>query len=129
MILFYSAKLLSLIIANCMYIVHTTVTTNSNTFQSLQQTAAAVKLHNTQISDNKDVQCYQQMLKSPGFFSFTYSSFSLMDTVSQSLAIIQLLIIHCESKKTCHQTFVYIFTKYRPILRILSLTYSVVNLQ
>ena len=32
-------------------------------------------------------------------------------------------------KKTCHQTFVYIFTKYQPILKILSLSYSVVNLQ
>ena len=39
------------------------------------------------------------------------------------------LILHRESKKTCHQTFVYIFTKYPPILKILSLTYFVVNLQ
>ena len=40
-----------------------------------------------------------------------------------------LMLLHRESKKTCHQTFVYIFTKYQPILKILSLSYSVVNLQ
>jgi len=39
------------------------------------------------------------------------------------------LSLHRESKQTCHQTFVYIFTKYWLILKILSLTYSVVNLQ
>jgi len=37
--------------------------------------------------------------------------------------------LHRESKKTCHQTFVYIFTKYWPISKILSLAHSVVNLQ
>ena len=38
-------------------------------------------------------------------------------------------LLHCESKKTCHQTFVYIFIKYWPILKILSLAHSLANLQ
>ena len=37
--------------------------------------------------------------------------------------------VHRESKKTCHHTFVHIFAKYWPILKILSLAHSVENLQ
>jgi len=50
-------------------------------------------------------------------------------TALQRAVKIILDIYTVSQKKTCHQTFVYIFTKYRPILKILSLTYSAVNLQ
>jgi len=43
--------------------------------------------------------------------------------------IIIIVIIHCESKKTCHYTFVCNFAKCWPIFKIFTLTDSVVNLQ
>jgi len=43
--------------------------------------------------------------------------------------VMQIRYLYTVSQKTCHQTFVYIFTKYWPILKIPSLAHSVVNVQ
>jgi len=50
-------------------------------------------------------------------------------TLNTDVGCNTVIIYTVSQKKTCHQTYVYIFTKYRPILKILSLSYSVVNLQ
>jgi len=55
-------------------------------------------------------------------FPFSHTEFFVINFVHE---------IRCTPwvKKTCHHTFVHIFAKYWPILKILSLAYSVENLQ
>ena len=73
---------------------------------------------------------YKQKFGGMFFFTHGVINAALDEKVLPNLHIQghYYIVLHRESKKTCHQTFVYIFTKYWPILKILSLTYSVVNL-